>query len=80
MQGLLQARYYNISHDSSGKYLVQMQFQAKSSTTPIHQSRSEETGNALIESVITKYCVSNYKIMDQDSKFMSSLMSSFLRN
>ena len=24
-------------------------------TTPIHQSKSEEKGNALIESVITKY-------------------------
>ena len=31
MQGLLQARYYNISEESSGKYLVLTQSQAKSS-------------------------------------------------
>ena len=39
----------------------------------IHQSRSEEIGDALIQNVITKYCVSDYIIMDQDSTFMSSL-------
>ena len=38
----------------------------------IHQSQSEEIGNALIENVITKYCVSDYIIMDQDCAFMSS--------
>ena len=43
-------------------------------TVPIHQSRSEEIGNALIENVISKYCVPNYITMDQDSTFMSSLM------
>ena len=41
----------------------------------IHQSRSEEIGDALIENVITKYCVSNYIVMDQESVFMSSLMN-----
>ena len=44
-------------------------------TIPICQSRSEEIGNTLIENVITKYCVPDYIIMDQDSAFMSSLMS-----
>ena len=44
-------------------------------TVVIHQSRSEEIGNALIENVISKYCVPNYMIMDQDSAFMSSLMN-----
>ena len=33
-------------------------------TVPIHQSRSEEIGNALIENVISKYCVPNDIIMD----------------
>ena len=42
---------------------------------PIHQSRLEEIGNALIENVISKYCVADYIIMDQDSIFMSSLMN-----
>ena len=42
---------------------------------PIHQSRSEEIGDALIENVITKYCGPDYIIMDQDSAFMSSLMN-----
>ena len=41
----------------------------------ICQSRSEETGDALIENAITKYCVSDYIIMDQDSAFMSSFMN-----
>ena len=40
---------------------------------PIHQYRSEDTGNALIENLITKYCVPDFIIMDQDSTFMSSL-------
>ena len=40
-------------------------------TVPIHQSRSEEIGDALIENVISKYCVQDYIIMDQDSAFMS---------
>ena len=44
-------------------------------TVPIHQAKSEEVGEALIENVITKYCVPEYIIMDQDSAFMSSLMT-----
>ena len=42
---------------------------------PIFQARSEEIGEALIENVITKYCIPEYIIMDQDSAFMSSLMT-----
>ena len=41
---------------------------------PIHQSKLEEIGNAIIENVIAKYCVPDYIIMDQDSTFMSSLV------
>ena len=44
-------------------------------TVPIHHSKSEEIGNALMENVITKYCIPEYIIMDQDSAFMSSLMN-----
>ena len=44
-------------------------------TVPIHQAKSEEIGNALIENIITKYCISEYIIMDQDSTFMSSLVN-----
>ena len=40
----------------------------------IHQSRSEEIGDTLIGNVISKYCVPDYIIMDQDNAFMSSLM------
>ena len=43
-------------------------------TFPIFQARSEEIGEALIESIIMKYCIPEYIIMDQDSTFMSSLM------
>ena len=41
----------------------------------IHQLRSEEIGDALIENIISKYCVSKCIIMDQDSALMSSLMN-----
>ena len=44
-------------------------------TVPIHQYRLEEIGDALIGNVISKYCVPDYIIMDQDSTFMSSLIS-----
>ena len=47
-------------------------------TVPIHQAKSEEIGEALIENVITKYCIPEYIIMDQDSAFMSSLMTYLL--
>ena len=44
-------------------------------TAPIFQARSEELGEALIENIIKKYCIPEYIIMDQDSAFMSSLMT-----
>ena len=44
-------------------------------TVPIFLARSEEIGEALIENVITKYCIPEYRIMDQDSTFMSSLIT-----
>ena len=44
-------------------------------TVPIFQARSEEIGEALLEHIITKYCIPDYIIMDQDSTFMSSLMT-----
>ena len=44
-------------------------------TAPIYQSKVEEIGDALIEHIITKYCVPGCIIMDQDSAFMSSLMN-----
>ena len=47
-------------------------------TVPIFQARSEEIGEALIENVITKYCIPAYIIMNQDSAFMSSLMTYLL--
>ena len=43
-------------------------------TVPIFQARLEEIGEALLENVITKYCIPEYVIMDQDSAFMSSLI------
>ena len=47
-------------------------------TVPIHQARSE-VGDAHIEKIITKYCVPEYIIMDQDSAFMSSLINYLAR-
>ena len=42
---------------------------------PIFHSTSEEMGDSLIENVISKYCILDYIIMDQDNMFMSSLMN-----
>ena len=56
--------------DEGTKYLI---------TILIHQSRLEEIGDALIENAISKYCMPNYTIMDQDSAFMSSLMNYLLK-
>ena len=47
-------------------------------TVTLFQASLEEIGEALIESIITKYCIPEYIIMDQDSAFMSSLMSYLL--
>ena len=44
-------------------------------TVPILQAKSEEVGEALLEHIITKYCIPEYIIMDHDSAFMSSLMT-----
>ena len=48
-------------------------------TIPIHHSRSEEEGEALIEHVIFKFCAPDFIIMDQDSAFMSTLMNYLFR-
>ena len=64
-------RYILCVTDEVTNYLV---------TVPIFQVRSEEIGEALIENVITKYCIPEYIIMDQDSAFMSSLMTSLFTN
>ena len=42
---------------------------------PIYQSKVEEISEALIEHVVTKYCVPDCIIMDQDSIFLSFLMN-----
>ena len=47
-------------------------------TVPIYQAKLEEIGETFIENVITKYYIQEYIIMDQDSAFMSSLMTCLL--
>ena len=44
-------------------------------TIPIHQAQSEEVADALMENIITKYCVPEFIIMDQDRGCMSSLIN-----
>ena len=44
-------------------------------SVPIFKARSEEIGEAILEHVITKHCIPDYIIIDQDSSFISSLMS-----
>ena len=43
----------------------------------MYYAKSEEVGEALIEHVITIYCIPEYIIKDQASALMSSLMSKF---
>ena len=47
-------------------------------TVPIYQSKVEEVGDALIEHVITKYCIPDCIIMDQKRAFMSSFINYLL--
>ena len=42
---------------------------------PIYQSKAEEIGDTLIEHIVTKYCVPDCIIMEQDIAFMLSLMN-----
>ena len=49
-------------------------------TIPIYQANSAEIGAGLIGNVITKYCIPEYIIVDQDSTFMSSLKTYLLIN
>ena len=44
-------------------------------TVPTYQSKVEEVGEALIEHIVTKYCIPNCIIMDPDSTFRLHLMS-----
>ena len=44
-------------------------------TMPIHHTRSEEIGDALIDNIISKYGIPKCMIMDQDSAFMSTFMN-----
>ena len=59
-------RYILCVIDEVTKFLV---------TVPMFQAKSEEVGEALLEHVITKHFIPDYIIMDQDSAFMSSLMT-----
>ena len=48
-------------------------------TAPICQPKSEKIGEALIENVISKYCMQDYIIMDLDSAFILTLMNYLFR-
>ena len=49
-------------------------------TVPMYQSKAEEVGETLIEHIITKYCIPDCIIMDQDSVSMSYLMNYLFNN
>ena len=49
-------------------------------TVAIYQARSEEIGDALIDSVISKYGIPEYLIMDQHNAFMSTSMNHLYRH
>ena len=43
--------------------------------TSLYQAKSEEVGEALIENIITNFGTLDHMMVDEDSAFMSSLMS-----
>ena len=45
---------------------------------PIHQSKAEEIDEALTEHIVTKYCVPDCIIIDQENAFILSLMNYLL--
>ena len=47
-------------------------------TVLMYQLKAGEVEEALIEHVITKFCIANCIIMDENSEFMSSLMNYLL--
>ena len=47
-------------------------------TVSMYHAKSEEVGEAVTEHIIAKNCIPEYIIMDQDSVFMSSLMTYLL--
>ena len=47
-------------------------------TVPIYEAKSEEIREAIIENIITKYCIPEYIIMGKDSALMSSFMTYLL--
>ena len=48
-------------------------------TVPIPQSRLKEIGDALMDNVMSYFCIPGYIIMDEDSTFLSSLMKYLLK-
>ena len=44
-------------------------------TVPTYQLRSQEIGDALIDNVLSKHCIPDIIIMDQDSSFMLFLIN-----
>ena len=42
---------------------------------PMFQAKLEEVGEAILENVITKHCIPDYIMMDQDRALMSLLLS-----
>ena len=45
----------------------------------MYHTKSEKVGEALIENIISKYCIPDCIIMDQGSSFMSTLMNYLFR-
>ena len=78
-QGYMDLKVMPISHQGH-KYILCIIDEVTNYliTVPIYQAKSEEIGEALINNVITKYCISEYIIMDWDSAFMSSFMTYLL--
>ena len=64
-------RYILCMIDEMTSYLI---------TSPLYQGRSEKVGEALIEQIISKLGTPDYMMMDQDSAFLSSLMSYLFKN
>ena len=66
--------------DQGHKYILCISYEVTNYliTVPIYQAKSEEIEEAPINNVLTKHCIPEYIIMDQDSAFMPSLITYLL--
>ena len=68
----------NLKHRINHNYKAMTRLSMDLKVIPIHESRSEEIGNVVIEHVLSKYRIPECMIMNLDSVFLSTLINYWL--